>query len=965
MSDTAARILRGNTQLVLRTSSVWTVHSGTVGVFAVRWQDGRPLGPRRFLFHARPGSVLFGESSSREMVLVAVGLEDARVSEQSLEEFLSGDRQTGGVRLESWIRSLCSAMASEVRVVRCSRCTTGQEVRLEPGERLRPISQSVLWLRLRDGAAKLFDHDELELSIDDDGWLPISGDVWLAATETSILETMSTEQAWSADLVRGGLSRLYDLCHRQVAVQEEEALAAGRERLIERDKLLSRETTAALAQLSAVLEPATHAEPQPTELLAALAVIGREIGISFLPPARSEDARREDDPVAAIARASHVHVRHVTLRGKWWRSDGGPLLAYLDEEHRPIALLFGGGRYIAVDPRDGSRTPVYRRLGERISPRAYSFVRPLPETRTSSLIELVRFAIRPYRGMILGMMALAAVSALLGMLVPVAHRIIIDLAIPDANMQLLYQLAAGLAAMAIGQTATSFAHQLQSLRLSTRVTADLQAGTLDRLLRLPGRFFREFSSGDLMNRTMMVSEVSGEVGGTALSAVLSGAMSLLNLLLCFYYSPPLALLALTVAAVTSLFTATIAWMIRRQALELERLGGKFFGFTVQLVMGVAKLRVAGAEQRAFNQWAQRYAEQLRLTSRIQQLNDWSTLINQFIKTASLAALFYFAVRMLSPAAGRDPLAVTAGTLLTMGTFLAFRAAFDSLVGGITSLSNTIVDITDSLAKRNLIRPLLEAKPETDATRSDPGRLSGQVVVSNVVFRYRADGPLVLDEVSLRAEPGSFIAIVGPSGCGKSTLLRILLGFETPESGTVYFDNQDLAGLDLAAVRRQIGSVLQSGRINAGSILENITVGVNADIEEIMEAVVDSGMAIDLDQMPMGIQTVVSEGGSNLSGGQRQRLLIARALVADPRILIFDEATSALDNRTQQVVAASVQRRQATRVVVAHRLSTIRHADRIFVMQAGRVVQQGSYAELIQQEGLFRRMVARQTTVVDR
>ncbi|HEY9805050.1 MAG TPA: ATP-binding cassette domain-containing protein, partial [Candidatus Obscuribacterales bacterium] len=208
-------------------------------------------------------------------------------------------------------------------------------------------------------------------------------------------------------------------------------------------------------------------------------------------------------------------------------------------------------------------------------------------------------------------------------------------------------------------------------------------------------------------------------------------------------------------------------------------------------------------------------------------------------------------------------------------------------------------------------------------------------------------------------PGEFIAIVGPSGSGKSTLFRLLLGFESPQIGQVFYDRQNLLSLDIHAVRRQIGVLLQNSRTNTASIFENIAGNALITMDEAWEAARHAGFADEITAMPMGMHTVVSEGGSNLSGGQRQRLLIARALALKPRILLFDEATSSLDNQTQAIVSESLKKLQITRIVIAHRLSTIQDADRIYVLEAGRVVQQGSFQQLMSQEGLFFRLMQRQ------
>ena len=306
-------------------------------------------------------------------------------------------------------------------------------------------------------------------------------------------------------------------------------------------------------------------------------------------------------------------------------------------------------------------------------------------------------------------------------------------------------------------------------------------------------------------------------------------------------------------------------------------------------------------------------------------------------------------------------AKTAGTAgLTVGTFLAFNSAFGTFIGGATNLSNTATNLLQVIPLGKRAQPILATVPEVDLSKADPGRLMGRISIDHVTFRYRDSGALTLDDVSLHAEPGEFIALVGGSGSGKSTLFRLLLGFETSESGAIAYDGQDLTGLNVEAVRRQLGVVLQGGRLLSASIFDNIAGGAQITLDETWEAAQMAGFAEDVAAMPMEMHTVISEGGSNLSGGQRQRLLIARALALKPRILLFDEATSALDNRTQAIVSDSLDKLQVTRIVIAHRLSTIRNADRIYVLQAGRILQQGNFEELANQAGLFAQLMTRQS-----
>jgi ABC-type bacteriocin/lantibiotic exporter with double-glycine peptidase domain len=294
------------------------------------------------------------------------------------------------------------------------------------------------------------------------------------------------------------------------------------------------------------------------------------------------------------------------------------------------------------------------------------------------------------------------------------------------------------------------------------------------------------------------------------------------------------------------------------------------------------------------------------------------------------------------------------------------AAFGACASAFAQLSAALINLTTSLNASievaplfDRIRPVFEATLEVGEGRIDPGRLGGHVAVRNLSYRYSAEGPWALDNIDFEARPGQYIAIVGASGSGKSTLLRLLLGFDTPAQGGVYYDGKDLATLELRLLRRQIGAVLETAGLVPGSIFENIAGSAPLTRDEVMEAARMAGIDSDIAAMPRGLDTFVMEGGSQISGGQRQRVMIARALVNRPRLIFLDQATSALDSRTQAIVGASLAALNATRIVIAHRLSTIRDADRILVLESGRIVESGSYDELMGREGPFRRLVERQ------
>jgi NHLM bacteriocin system ABC transporter ATP-binding protein len=703
--------------------------------------------------------------------------------------------------------------------------------------------------------------------------------------------------------------------------------------------------SAILSQRKIVRNPAVLQDHYQI-LLAAAGAVGQALGIEICPPALSEDLSRLQNPLEAIARASRVRIRRVTLANRWWEKTSEPLLSYSGEQ--AIALLPTGKTYEAYDPTQKTRIPVTASFAEALEPTAYTFYRPFPAVLNA--LELLRFALRGRLKDVGLIIVMGIAMTLLGMLTPQATGILIDHAIPDANRNLLVQLALGLVATALGSTVFQWVQAIALLRLSTATNSDTQAALWDRLLNLPSTFFRDYTMGDLSSRVSSVSQIQQILSGTVLKSIFSGLFSVLNLGLLLYYNSTLALLAIAVALVYIAVTVFSGILTLRKMRPLSEQQGLLLGIMVQMINGVPKLRVAGAEARAFAYWGKAYRQQLSLILSTQQIEDILTAINSVLPPLTNVLIFCAATQMLQQ---KD-------STFSLGSFFAFNAVFGSFISGAASLSKTVVDSLGVIPLWERAQPILDAVPEADRNKSDPGRLTGRFAVDSVTFRYRTEGQLILKDISLRAEPGEFIAIVGPSGSGKSTLFRLLLGFEQPESGRVLYDGQDLAGVDVHGVRRQLGVVLQNGRLNSASIFDNIVGNSLTTLDEAWEAADRAGFAEDIKAMPMGMHTVVSEGGANLSGGQRQRLQIARALALKPKILLFDEATSALDNRTQAVVSASLDLLKVTRIAIAHRLSTIRNADRIYVLDGGRIVQEGSFAQLVQQQGLFAQLIARQT-----
>ncbi|MDJ0904076.1 MAG: NHLP bacteriocin export ABC transporter permease/ATPase subunit [Xenococcus sp. MO_188.B8] len=707
-------------------------------------------------------------------------------------------------------------------------------------------------------------------------------------------------------------------------------------------------TEKVLNELASILNPSNEIPEGETLLLIAVGAVGKALGIKICPPAKSETAHN----LESIARASDFRTRRVTLSSNWWKTDCGPLLAFTKEENLPVALLpIKGAKYEILDPIDLQRRSVTRHNAVQLNPNAYTFYRPLPD-KEITFLDIFQFALRGRTPDLIKICWVGIVATLFGMFTPQITGILIDYAIPDANRNLLIQMGLGLFAASFGVMIFQLAQSFTILRIQTQVSLDAQAAVWDRLLKLKPAFFRQYSTGDLHNRVSAITQIQDQLSGSILRIIFTSLFSLLNLVLLLIYSFPLALVAVAIALVTIIMTTVSGMIIVQKIRPLQQLSGEIFGLTVQLIGGVSKLRVAAAEAKAFACWAKKYTQEVRLMLSTQLIEDITTTFNVVLPPISSMLIFGLAVYFNQQAPETE---------LSTGTFLAFNTAFVTFINGATRLSNTLIDISEISILWERAQPILQTTPEVDRKKFHPGKLSGELRLEQVCFRYRDDSPLVLDRINLEVKAGEFVALVGPSGSGKSTILRLLLGFETLASGTIFYDGKDLSGLDITAVRRQLGVVLQNGRIMSGSIWENIAGGAIVTQDEAWLALEMAGLADDIEAMPMGIHTIISEGGGNISGGQRQRLFIARALAHKPQILLFDEATSALDNRTQAIVTESLSQLGVTRIVIAHRLSTIRHADRIYVLQSGKVLQQGSFEELASVEGLFADLMARQIT----
>ena len=701
---------------------------------------------------------------------------------------------------------------------------------------------------------------------------------------------------------------------------------------------------APLLALSGVDDDALPDEP----LLAVCRLVGRELDMVIRRPPPVPSVPTKADRIDAIARASRVRPRRVMLRDDWWRQDNGPLVGFLAEDRRPVALRYAPARgYTLYDPRDAREVRVGGAVADELAPFAVTFYRSFPEVALS-IGDVLRFGTQGCGRELRTVAAMTLLATLLGMIPPVATGIVFNAFIPGAQRSQLLQMTVILLVCALSVAMFGIVRSVSLLRIEGKMGNAVQCAVWDRLLGLPMSFFRSYTAGELAVRAMGIDGIRQLVSGSTVTAIVAGVTSLGNFVLLFHYSTRLAAWATLLIGAALGATCLGGWVQLSHQRGVAALQSRTSGIVLQLLSSIAKLRVAGAEAHAFASWARRFGEQRGLQFRVRSAGNWVAAFNAGFPTAAYMLVFWAAV---------EPLTVTHA--MRTGDFLAFMSAFGICLTSVVTTSNALLAMLLAVPLYEQARPILVTPPEVDGAKEDPGQLTGDVDVEHVDFRYDEDGPLVLRDLTVHAKSGEFVAFVGPSGSGKSTILRLLLGFERPGAGSIYYDGRELGGLDLRALRRQIGVVLQSGRLMTGDIYTNIVGSAPVSLDAAWEAARMAGFADDIRQMPMGMHTVISEGGGTLSGGQRQRLMIARAIVHRPRILLFDEATSALDNRTQAIVSASLERLQSTRIVIAHRLSTIMHADRIHVVQRGELVQCGNYEELMHQGGLFAELAARQ------
>lgn len=656
------------------------------------------------------------------------------------------------------------------------------------------------------------------------------------------------------------------------------------------------------------------------------------------------DVKEVDDQIEYSCRQSGIMYRSVKLEKGWYRDAAGAMLGRLKSGEVVALLPDKLGRYGFFNPNTQKRVKLNRKTQELFEEDAYCFYKPFP-LKKIGIRDLIKYIFSTIDvSVIVYIVAITLFATLVGMITPKITKILFSDVLESKSLQLLLSVACFYVCTSLSLLLIRGIKSLLMNRVSIQMDVSVQAATMARVLSLPPNFFKNYSSGEITSRAQSVNSLCTTLVQTFLSTGLTSLFSLLYITQVFVYAKELVVPALCVTIATLVFSVVSSLVQMKISEKQMELSGKMSGLTYQIITGVQKIKLSGSEKRVFARWLNHYSEEAKLTYNPPKFLLFNGVISTAISFVGTIVMYFFAVQ----------------SNVSVADYTAFNSAYGMLSGALMSVAGIALTAARIKPVFEMAKPIMNAEPEISEGKQTVTKISGGIELSHVSFRYDVNSPLVVDDLSLKIKPGQYVAVVGKTGCGKSTLLRLLLGFEKPQKGAIYYDGKDLETLDLRSLRKKIGVVTQNGKLFQGDIYSNIVISAPyLSVDDAWKAAEVADIAEDIRKMPMGMHTIISEGAGGISGGQKQRLMIARAVAPNPKILMFDEATSALDNITQKKVSEALDGLKCTRIVIAHRLSTIKQCDRIIVLDGGKIAEDGTYDELLAKKGYFYELVERQ------
>lgn len=658
-----------------------------------------------------------------------------------------------------------------------------------------------------------------------------------------------------------------------------------------------------------------------------------------------DNIKDTNEQLEYLMRPYGIMRRTVRLEKDWYRDAVGAMLGVMKESGRVVALIPAGfSGYCYIDPDSGKKIKINRRNQRLFDSEAIAFYKPFP-LKKIGLGSVAKYIAETLSAADFALIALATLAlSLIGMLSPKLNNILFAAVLPSGSVRLLLSIAVFTVSVSVSSLLISATKEMITARINTKMSVSVQAAAMMRIMSLPADFFKGYGSGDLSSRAAHISSLCNMLVSAVLTTGLTSAFSLIYISQIFIYAPVLVVPAIAVILATVAFSLISSFAQMRISKKQMELSAKESGMSYALISGIQKIKLAGAEKRAFARWGNLYAQNAKLTYNPPAFIKLNSVISLAISLIGNIVMYAAAVK----------------SGVSVADYYAFGTAYGMVSGAFMSLAGMALTAAQIKPILETVQPFFNTVPEISEGKEVITRLSGGIELTNVSFRYNENMPLILDNMSLKIRPGQYVAIVGKTGCGKSTLMRLLLGFEKPQKGAVYYDGRDIERIDLKSLRRRIGVVMQNGKLFSGDIYSNIVISAPwLTQSDAWDAAEKAGIAEDIRRMPMGMNTIISEGSGGISGGQRQRLMIARAIAPKPKILMLDEATSALDNLTQKRVSESLDSLKCTRIVIAHKLSTIKQCDRILVLDGGKITEDRTYDELIAQNGVFAELVERQ------